>query len=36
MKKFEVLSDRWLIIAMLFHVEIGSVCVWPKILLKLR
>ena len=27
MKKFEVLRDRWLIIVMLFHVEIDSVCV---------
>ena len=31
MKTFEVLSDSWLIIAMLFRVEIVSVDVWPKI-----
>ena len=37
MKKFQVLSDRWLSIVMLFCVEIGSVCVCgQKILLKSR
>ena len=30
MKQFKALSKRWLIIAMLFHVELVSVCVWPQ------
>ena len=30
MKKIEVLSDRWLMIEMLFVVEIVYLCVWPK------
>ena len=31
---FEVLSNSWLIIAMLFHVGIVSLCVWPEILVQ--
>ena len=30
MKEIEVFSDIWLIIAMLFRVEIVSLCMWPK------
>ena len=36
MKKIEVLSDKWLIVAMLFRVEIVSLCVWPKNLVKIE
>ena len=37
MKKIVVLSDRWLIIAMLFHEEIVSVCVCgPKHLVEIE
>ena len=34
MKKIEVLSHRWIIIAMLFREEMISVSVWPKNQLK--
>ena len=36
MKKIEVLSDRWFIIAMLFRVEIVSLCMWPKTLVETK
>ena len=36
MKQLEVLSYRWLIVGMLFRVEIVSVCVWPKNLVEIE
>ena len=35
-KKIKVLSDRWIIIPMLFRVGIVSVCVCPKMLIEIK
>ena len=35
-KKIKVLSDRWIIIPMLFRVGIVSLCVCPKMLIEIE